>query len=289
MDRMVDNVDLFHATEHLLLPFRTTRSARETLAVIKNYWSQFFNMPTDESILIMQLARQAGLNEMKTGAHLSSRISVLNYIRIADEIKATLGSGRVLDWGCGAGQMSFLLRRRKLETQAYDIGDHAHSAASSVFRDITISINDDPVKIPYPDESFDAVLSCGVLEHVPDEKGSLGEIHRVLKPSGLFFVYNLPQRWSYKEFLIEKMRGGYTHERKYHLNGTIHLLQDAGFDVSRTRRSGMLPQNMTPFPRWRQVYNRMARPFFMLDRALSAIPGLNLFGEALELVAIKKA
>jgi len=42
-----------------------------------------------------------------------------------------------------------------------------------------------PRDIPYPDESFDIVLSHDVLEHVEDPRVSVGEIRRVLRPGGL--------------------------------------------------------------------------------------------------------
>jgi SAM-dependent methyltransferase len=41
---------------------------------------------------------------------------------------------------------------------------------------------------PFPDGAFDAVLCTQVLEHVTDLDGTLGEIHRVLAPSGLLVV-----------------------------------------------------------------------------------------------------
>lgn len=40
---------------------------------------------------------------------------------------------------------------------------------------------------PYPDNSFDAVLSLWVFEHLEEPLPVLSEINRVLKPGGLFF------------------------------------------------------------------------------------------------------
>src|SRR6185295_15840006 len=48
--------------------------------------------------------------------------------------------------------------------------------------------------IPFPDEFFDAVLLNEVLEHVPNERTVLLEIHRVLRRSGRLFVFS-PNRW----------------------------------------------------------------------------------------------
>ena len=62
---------------------------------------------------------------------------------------------------------------------------------SGVACEVTHDVNEQP-RLPFDDASFDAVLSCGVLEHVPYEEGSVREIARVLKPGGHFFVYQLP-------------------------------------------------------------------------------------------------
>ena len=42
-------------------------------------------------------------------------------------------------------------------------------------------------KIPFPDNSFDVVFCCDVLEHVRDLPKCISEFNRVLKPGGVFF------------------------------------------------------------------------------------------------------
>ena len=68
----------------------------------------------------------------------------------------------------------------------------------------------DPWRLPFDDGAFDAVLSCGVLEHVEDPDASLEEIRRVLVPGGTFYVYKLPNRTSYLE-AIARRAGLYYH------------------------------------------------------------------------------
>ncbi len=41
-------------------------------------------------------------------------------------------------------------------------------------------------QLPFPDQSFDVVLSSDVLEHLNDLRTTFSEIHRVLRPGGIF-------------------------------------------------------------------------------------------------------
>ncbi len=49
-------------------------------------------------------------------------------------------------------------------------------------------------RMPFASETFDGVLLNEVLEHVLDERESLGEVQRVLKPGGVLALYS-PNRW----------------------------------------------------------------------------------------------
>ncbi|MBI3949938.1 MAG: class I SAM-dependent methyltransferase [Acidobacteria bacterium] len=47
-------------------------------------------------------------------------------------------------------------------------------------------------ELPFPDESFDHVYSCGVIHHSPNTEAIVREMYRVLRPGGTFcvMVYN---------------------------------------------------------------------------------------------------
>ena len=46
----------------------------------------------------------------------------------------------------------------------------------------------DVLRLPYKNEALDAVFAFGVLHHVPDWRAGLGEIARVLKTGGTYFL-----------------------------------------------------------------------------------------------------
>lgn len=91
---------------------------------------------------------------------------------------------RVLDYGCGCGELVASLRANAVEAYGCDVffegGDFSRlrpDAASYIRR-----MESD--RIPFEDGSFDAVVSNQVLEHVPDLNVVVAELARVLKPGG---------------------------------------------------------------------------------------------------------
>ena len=191
--------------------------------------------------------------------------------------------GRLLDWGCGWGQVTALLRDEGVDVVAFDYRadlDAPTTAALERFPELEVQLSPDPVRLPFSDGSFDTVLSCGVLEHVVDPDGSLEEIRRVLRPSGTFYVTNLPNRYSYTE-RIARLLGRYYHgqlpdDRVYTKGTARELLERHGFRIEELRLVHMLPLTL----------GGPARPIWAASQALERIPGLNLVAPSLELVAV---
>jgi SAM-dependent methyltransferase len=149
---------------------------------------------------------------------------------------------------------------------------------------LSVSLSPDPRLLPFDDETFDAVLSCGVLEHVEDPDASLDEIRRVLTPGGTFYVYKLPNRTSYLEAIARRTgmyyHGAYEHDRVYTRQTAVRLMARHGFEVVEARRTNMLPLTLTG-----NFAARLASPVWTANRALSAIPGVNMLATNVELVA----
>ena len=218
--------------------------------------------------------------------HLSTPLGRANYLRKADTVKHLKpDGGRLLDWGCGYGQMSFLLRNRGFEVVSYTTEAEEPSPWNSFLREQNLNVvyGEDPVRLPFEEESFDVVLSCGVLEHVEDESGSLAEIRRILRPEGFFVVMMLPNEWSYAEFMARNVFRASDHYRLYSMEKMCRLLSRFGFEAVETWYSNILPKNFTPLPgRLRQLLGVHPHIWLGVEAGLSKIPPVCWFSGVVE-------
>lgn len=217
--------------------------------------------------------------------NLRSVPQMCEYRDIADRV-AEQHFEPVLDWGGGWGQVTHLLRERGVDVEAFDYLEGAKPRLVQLqrFPEITAHVSGDPVKLPFSDGRFGAVLSCGVLEHVQDPAASLKELRRVLRPGGRLFIYKLPNRFSYLE-RIAKTLGLYYHgklenDRVYDLRRIRALVPAHGFRIDAVRRTNMLPLTLD-----HAFASRHADGMWRANRRLGRTPLLNLLATNLEVDA----
>jgi SAM-dependent methyltransferase len=198
---------------------------------------------------------------------------------------------RVLDWGAGNGHFSYFLQRSGYRAEGYSLLE-AGFLDWLPDRSYTFTRGDprDPVTLPFPDGSFDGVVSVGVLEHVRETGGSearsLAEIARVLRPGGVFVCYHFPNRWSWIDWAARRVPSLHRHEFRYTRRDIGRLVKDAGLDLVEARRYGILPRNSgARLPRAFRTSRALARAWDAVDGAL-ALP-LSPFCQNYCFVALK--
>jgi len=122
----------------------------------------------------------------------------------------------LLDAGCGSGLSALELFGEHLNSVSYigaDISE-AVDVAAKRFGERGIRgqfIQSDLTKLPFADESIDAIFSEGVLHHTDSTRGALASVARLLKVGGriMFYVYKKksPIREFTDDFIREKLQG----------------------------------------------------------------------------------
>lgn len=102
---------------------------------------------------------------------------------------------KVLDFGCGDGFFANLVFGKSKINVGLDLFDNKRikeAKKENIYKKIALY---DGNIIPYSNNYFNTVVSNCVLEHIPNIKFSLKEIHRVLKPGGYFLTSVMTDRW----------------------------------------------------------------------------------------------
>ncbi|MEI6160930.1 MAG: class I SAM-dependent methyltransferase [Roseococcus sp.] len=179
-------------------------------------------------------------------------------------LEALPEDARILDGGCGTG--GFLAKLRKAHPRAELFGvEYAEVAAARAAAKAGAHVAAGTVNaLPFPDASFDAVVSLDVVCHGGvEEAAALAEFRRVLRPGGLL-VLNLPAH----EWLRSAHDARVHTARRYDRARASALLAAAGFDRPAPRHwnSLLLPlmivqrkllksdedaaSDVAPFPPW---------------------------------------
>ncbi|GAB4308199.1 MAG: hypothetical protein Kow00117_01460 [Phototrophicales bacterium] len=105
---------------------------------------------------------------------------------------AKLENARVLEHGMGIGMYASQCRRRYTpHVEGFDIELERIIEAQIEIPHAIVAAAEN---LPYPTNYFDTIISNEVIEHVLDDRATVKEMVRVLKPGGRMVIF-LPNRW----------------------------------------------------------------------------------------------
>jgi SAM-dependent methyltransferase len=115
--------------------------------------------------------------------------------RVLEQTIARLGvppRARVLDAGCGSGRNMVELARTGEVTGVELSGT---SVAIARGRAVGEVVEGSLMEMPFAPDSFDLAVCLDVIEHLPDDRGALRELRRVVAPGGALLVTVPAYQW----------------------------------------------------------------------------------------------
>jgi 2-polyprenyl-3-methyl-5-hydroxy-6-metoxy-1,4-benzoquinol methylase len=128
-------------------------------------------------------------------------------LRSVAAIATIVPRGRVLDLGCGRGELAYFLAQMGYEVTAVDYSEDAITLAQSVFATAPEAIRQrvtfccvSVVTATFASNHYDLAIASDLIEHLaPDEVEQLyHNVHRWLKPTGRFVLHTFPNLWHYR-------------------------------------------------------------------------------------------
>jgi 2-polyprenyl-3-methyl-5-hydroxy-6-metoxy-1,4-benzoquinol methylase len=115
-------------------------------------------------------------------------------------------SGRLLDLGCGRGELTYFFAQRGFEVSAIDYSESAISLAKKCFEDepnLQEKVQfycDSVCTVQLSQSAYDLAVASDVIEHLSVEEVETlyQRVSQQLKPDGLFIVHTAPNLWSYQ-------------------------------------------------------------------------------------------
>ncbi len=114
-------------------------------------------------------------------------------LRFLEATGALAPGVEVLEIGTGTGGLLHELLQRGVRVRGVEINPSLIAESRTWFGDLPVQLVSG-LALPFPDQSFDHVLSFDVFEHIRNSDAHLREVSRVLRPGGRYLVQT-PSKW----------------------------------------------------------------------------------------------
>lgn len=152
----------------------------------------------------------------------------------------------LLDCGCGTAPMLTLLKQ-KYPNKRYtgiDLTPEMIEVAKAKKMPGVRLVVGDCEKLPFPDDSFDAVICCQSFHHYPNVQDFFDSVHRVLRPGGRLILRDMtaktaPVRWFMNHIEMPIIHlAGHGDVRVYGVDEVKVLCDKAGLVLERGEKRG---------------------------------------------------
>ncbi len=208
-----------------------------------------------------QLAAVQDWDEFANRVETQRRIEIVFNRLLCDRIS---NGTTVLDAGSGGGHFSAEAERRGATVTSLDVGFHLLDQVKQ--RCGSTRLQGSLLDLPFPDGTFDIVLSTEVIEHTTDPERALRELARVIQPGGTLAVTTPGRLWQPVVRLATSLglRPYEGYENFFWPAQTCRIIESSGVDVKELFGFNLLPLFSE---RWQGFHN-------VADRLGPTFPGL---------------
>jgi 2-polyprenyl-3-methyl-5-hydroxy-6-metoxy-1,4-benzoquinol methylase len=171
---------------------------------------------------------------------------------------------RVLDIGCATGLLLNHLRQQGWKPTGVEICSASAQYAREKF---SLTVHEKPLEdVGFEANSFEIVHLSHLIEHVPDPRGLVEEIYRILVPGG-YVVLTTPNHGGVTvRYYREKWRSLIAqHLHLFSKKNLKKLLADTGFEIKKQVSWGSIPVENNPNPRIKRLADRLAKKWNLGD------------------------
>jgi len=213
---------------------------------IRGYWDNEAGLGPDRSVI--------DRNDNK-----GNKIKYINRLRdkvVRDELKGLPPSSRVLDLGCGSGNLSRTLDKKGFCVTGIDISlEILKLTKHQTFRHPSLFAQYDGKHLPFSTSCFDACVISGVLCYLNDAESLLHilkEVSRVLKPGGrLIAVEQTRRARKFKQNKMKLQRPATEFLQPIEKSGMVNkkhqIIRRGHFPLLYPIRYGLVPSAFFPY------------------------------------------